>query len=67
MDKMAATSRVSLLFRGSSEPCLSQVEPPPLAALMQEKDKMAGKRAGVVLSGRNIDRSLYLETLAGQA
>ena len=34
---------------------------------MQEKDKMAGKRAGVVLSGRNIDRSLYLETLAGQA
>jgi len=38
-----------------------------LAALMQEKDKMAGKRAGVVLSGGNIDRSLYLETLAGQA
>ncbi len=39
----------------------------PLAALMQEKDKMAGKRAGVVLSGGNIDRSLYLETLSGQA
>ena len=39
----------------------------PLAALMQEEDKMAGKRAGVVLSGGNIDRSLYLETLAGQA
>lgn len=39
----------------------------PLAALMQEKDKMAGKRAGVVLTGGNIDRSLYLETLAKQA
>ena len=39
----------------------------PLAALMQEKDRMAGKRAGVVLSGGNIDRSLYLATLAGQA
>lgn len=39
----------------------------PLAALLQEKDLMAGKRAGVVLSGGNIDRGLYLETLAGQA
>lgn len=39
----------------------------PLAALLQEKDAMAGKRAGVVLSGGNIDRSLYLKTLAAQA
>lgn len=39
----------------------------PLAALTQEKDKMAGKRAGIVLTGGNIDRSLYLETLAKQA
>lgn len=35
-----------------------------LAALMQERAQMAGKRVGLVLSGGNIDRPLYLRTLA---
>ncbi|MEO8199845.1 MAG: threonine dehydratase [Gemmatimonadota bacterium] len=34
-----------------------------LAALCREKDRMAGKRVGVVLSGGNIDRALYSEIL----
>ncbi|MDP1966009.1 MAG: threonine dehydratase [Reyranella sp.] len=36
-----------------------------LAALMQERAQMAGKRVGLVLSGGNIDRPLYLRALAG--
>lgn len=36
-----------------------------LAALMQERDRLSGKRVGLILSGGNIDRPLYLRTLAG--
>ncbi len=36
-----------------------------LAALMQEGERMKGKRVGLVLSGGNIDRALYLRVLAG--
>lgn len=36
------------------------------AALMQERDKMAGKRVGVVLSGGNVDREVFAEVLAGR-
>lgn len=36
----------------------------PLAALMAEKDAMKGKKAGVILTGGNIDRDLYLSILA---
>ncbi len=32
---------------------------------MQERDRMAGKRVGLVLSGGNIDRPLYLRTARG--
>ena len=35
-----------------------------LAALLQEKAKLAGKKVGLVVSGGNIDRELYLEILA---
>ena len=35
----------------------------PLAALLKEKDKMAGKKVGLILSGGNIDRALYREIL----
>jgi threonine dehydratase len=35
-----------------------------LAALMQERQRMAGKRVALVLSGGNIDRPLYLRLLA---
>ncbi len=35
-----------------------------LAALMQERERQKGKRVGLILSGGNIDRPLYLRTLA---
>ncbi len=35
----------------------------PLAALLQERDLMRGKRVGLALSGGNIDMSLYLKAL----
>ncbi|MGE1177611.1 threonine dehydratase [Pseudomonas sp. BW7P1] len=34
-----------------------------LAALMQERDKMQGRRVGVILSGGNIDRSVYAQVI----
>jgi threonine dehydratase len=36
-----------------------------LAALSQEKDRMAGKRVAIVLSGGNIDRDVFAAVLAG--
>ncbi len=38
----------------------------PLAALLKEKQQMAGKKVAVVASGGNIDRDLYLDILGGQ-
>ncbi len=35
-----------------------------LAALLKEKEAMAGKRIAIVLSGGNIDRALYAEVLS---
>ncbi len=34
-----------------------------LAALLKEKERMAGKRVGVILSGGNVDRDRYAEIL----
>lgn len=34
-----------------------------LAALMQERDRMRGKRVGVILSGGNIDRAVYARVI----
>lgn len=36
-----------------------------LAALLQERERQAGRRVGVVLSGGNVDRDVYLKLLAG--
>ena len=36
-----------------------------LAALLQEKDRMRGKKVGVILSGGNVDLPLYAKILAG--
>ena len=36
----------------------------PLAALLQERDRMRGKKVGLVLSGGNVDRDLFAEVLA---
>jgi len=35
-----------------------------LAALMQERERMQGKKVGVVLSGGNVDRSVYAKIIA---
>ncbi len=37
----------------------------PLAALMQERARLAGRRVGVILSGGNIERARYLQLLGG--
>jgi threonine dehydratase len=38
----------------------------PLAALMQERDRMAGRKVGVILCGGNIDADWMSEILAGR-
>jgi threonine dehydratase len=38
----------------------------PLAGLMQERVRMAGKRVAVILSGGNIDAAVYQRILAGE-
>ena len=38
----------------------------PLAGLMQERARMTGKRVAVILSGGNIDTSVYRRILAGE-
>ncbi|MBK0400897.1 threonine dehydratase [Limibaculum sp. M0105] len=37
----------------------------PLAALVQERDRMRGKKVGVILSGGNIDRAWFRTALEG--
>jgi threonine dehydratase len=37
----------------------------PLAALLQERERMAGKKVGVILSGGNIERARFSQVLAG--
>jgi threonine dehydratase len=37
----------------------------PLAALLKERQAMAGKRVALILSGGNVDRALYAPILAG--
>jgi threonine dehydratase len=34
-----------------------------LAALIRERESMAGKRVGVILSGGNVDRSVYARVI----
>ena len=35
----------------------------PLAALLNERDRMRGRKIGLVLSGGNLDRALYIRAL----
>lgn len=37
----------------------------PLAGLLKEKDAMAGKKVGVILTGGNADKAQFLEAMAG--
>jgi threonine dehydratase len=39
----------------------------PLAAILREKDRLAGKKVGVILSGGNVDRDKFSRVLAGDA
>ncbi len=39
----------------------------PLAALLQERPRMAGKRVGVVISGGNIDLALFRKWVLREA
>ncbi len=36
----------------------------PLAALLQERDRMQGRQVGLILSGGNVDRNVYAAVLA---
>ena len=38
----------------------------PLAALLQEREKIRGKRAGIILSGGNIDMPVFAQILRGE-
>lgn len=38
----------------------------PLAGLLQERDKMAGRKVGVILSGGNADKAQFLDAMAGE-
>jgi threonine dehydratase len=38
----------------------------PLAALLQERERMAHKNVGVILSGGNIERARFLDVLSGR-
>jgi threonine dehydratase len=38
----------------------------PLAALLKEKARYAGKRAGLILSGGNIDMPVFAKVLSGE-
>ena len=35
----------------------------PLAALLQERDRMAGKKVGLILTGGNADKELFSKAL----
>jgi threonine dehydratase len=39
----------------------------PLAALLKEHELMRGRRVGLVLSGGNVDRTVYAQVLAGES
>jgi threonine dehydratase len=61
-DELAEAMR--LLYR-SSRTVAEGAGAGALAAFMQERDKMAGKRIGVILSGGNIDAGRYATVLGG--
>jgi threonine dehydratase len=50
---------MSILFTG-----MHNVAQSPLAAALQERSRLAGKRVAVIQSGGNIGRGLFAEVLA---
>jgi threonine dehydratase len=62
-DELAEAMR--LIYRGSHT-VAEGAGAGALAAFMQERDKMAGKRVGVIVSGGNIDAARYATVLSGE-
>ena len=53
-----------LFFDVFAEPWQEGAAAAPLAALLQERGRMAGKTVGLIISGGNIDADLYRQALA---
>ncbi len=60
----AVAEAIRLLFRATHN-LAEGAGAAGLAALMSERDRMAGRRVGVVLSGGNIDADVFATVLAG--
>ena len=56
-----------LVFNRSDRTTRTGAGAAPLAALLQERGRMAGRRAGVVLCGGNIDLALFRDWVLGEA
>lgn len=65
VDDETIAAAIRLIYRATHNPA-EGAGAASLAALMLEKDKMAGKKVGVVLSGQNIDSNWMADVLAGR-
>ncbi len=62
-DEIAAAIR---LYFSATHTVAEGAAAAPLAALMQERDRMKGRRVGLVLTGQNIDTAVMAQVLAGE-
>ena len=61
-DEIAAAMRV---FYSDTHNIAEPAAAAGLAGLMREQEQYAGKNVGVILSGSNVDASVYRDVLAG--
>ena len=61
-DEIAEAIRI---LHGATHTCAEGAGAAALAALMQERDRLQGRRAAVIVSGQNIDRPWLATVLAG--
>ena len=64
VDDDEVAEAIRILFSATHN-CAEGAGAAALAALMQERDRLQGRRAAVVLTGGNIDRAWMAEVLAG--
>jgi threonine dehydratase len=62
-DEIAEAIRI---LHGATHTCAEGAGAAALAALMQERDRLQGRRAAVIVSGQNIDRPWLAAELAGR-
>ena len=62
-DRIAEAMR---LYFGATHNVAEGAGAAPLAALLSEKDRMAGRRCAVILCGGNVDTNVFAEVLAGR-